>query len=121
MQLSPALISNNFESVVYTLETDLWDKFRLAQTEPARHTVQSSCLFVLSVFAKYMSCWYVSLTCNSYYDVLRRAALTIALLDCRVLDLRGYIVLCGSGQNHCLLALGLGGRRLRTKCILSCF
>lgn len=120
------LLWTKCKPVVYTLETDLWDKLRLAQTEPARHTVLSSCLFVLSVFAKYMSCWYVSvipvsLTCNSYYDVLRRAALTITLLDCRVLDFRGYIVLCGSGQNHCLLALGLGGRRLRTKCILSCF
>lgn len=61
------------------------------------------------------------LTCNSHYDVLRRAALTIALLDRRVLDFRGYVVLRGSGQNHCLLALGLGGWRLGTKCILSCF
>lgn len=81
---------------------------------------------VISECAQYILCMYVSvihqsLTCNSYYDVLRRAALTITLLDRRVLDVRGYIVLRGSGQNHCLLALGLGGRRLRTKCILSCF
>ena len=57
-----------------------------------------------------------SLTCNSHYDVLRRVALTITLLD-----FRSYIVLCGSGQNHSLLTLGLDGRCLRTKCILSCF
>lgn len=68
-----------------------------------------------------MSVIHRSLTCNSYYDVLRRAALTITLLGWRVLNVRGYIVLRGSAQNHCLLGLGLAGRCLGTKSILSCF
>lgn len=62
-----------------------------------------------------------SLTCNSYYDVLWRAALTVGLLGCRLLDVRGYIVLCSAGQSHSLLVLVLVGCCLGTQCILSCF
>lgn len=59
------------------------------------------------------------LTCNCYYDVLRRAALPVAFLDHRVLDFPVHVRLCGSCQHDCLLAAGLCGCSLRTKCILS--
>ena len=103
----------------------MWDKLKLSL--PACHIMPSCCLselacaYYVCVHSMYYMGMCQSLTCNSYYDVLRRVALTITLLDSRVLDLRGHIVLRGSGQNHCLLALGLSGRCLRTKCILSCF
>lgn len=93
-------------------------ELKLAQT--ASHIMPCPCVCAHYVFIG-MSVIHRSLTCNSYYDVLRRAALTITLLGCRVLDVRGDVVLRGSGQNHCLLARGLAGRCLGTKCILSCF
>lgn len=111
------------------LKPCLHPRYRLAGQTEACHIVPSSCLcqlenvyylFVQShVLCRYAPVIHQVLTCNSDNDVLRRAALTITLLDRRVLDVRGHIVLRSSSQNHCLLALG--GRRLRTKCIRSRF
>lgn len=96
-----------------------WDlnPSRATRIQPVAHTINTdlqtdACSGPTSVIHRF-------LTCNRYYDVLRRAALTITLLGCRVLDVRGYIVLRGSVQNHRLL--GLAGRCLGTKSILSRF